>query len=116
VINCGSIPNELIDTELFGHVKGAFTVATSDHKGCFEQADGGTLFLDELGELPLSSQVRLLRVLQDGIVRPVGSNKSKQVDVRIVAATHRDLVDEIAGGRFREDLFYRLAVGVLEYN
>ena len=114
VLNCGAIPGDLIDATLFGHAKGAFTGATSDRKGYFEQADGGTLFLDEFGELPLTCQVRLLRVLQDGTFSPVGSARERQVDVRIVAATHKDLVQEVAAGRFREDLFYRVAIGVLQ--
>lgn len=113
VLNCGAIPDELIDSTLFGHVKGAFTGATEARKGYFEQADGGTLFLDEFGELPMESQVRLLRVLQEGTLTPVGSTKEIKVDVRIIAATNRNLVDEIANGRFREDLFYRVAIGVL---
>lgn len=113
VLNCGAIPADLVDATLFGHVKGAFTGATTDNKGYFEQADGGTLFLDEFGELPLTCQVRLLRVLQDGTFSPVGSTRERKVDVRIIAATHKDLVQEVAAGRFREDLFYRVAIGVL---
>lgn len=113
VLNCGAIPADLVDATLFGHVKGAFTGATTDSKGYFEQSDGGTLFLDEFGELPLSCQVRLLRVLQDGTFSPVGSTRERKVDVRIIAATHKDLVQEVAAGRFREDLFYRVAIGVL---
>lgn len=113
-INCGAVPPELIDSVFFGHVKGAFTGAVNNHDGVFKQADGGTLFLDEFGELPLSVQVRLLRVLQSGEVTPVGASKSIKVDVRIIAATNRDLLQEVAAGRFREDLFYRIAVGVLK--
>ncbi len=113
VLNCGAISKDLIDTTLFGHSKGAFTGATESKAGYFEQADGGTLFLDEFGELPLESQVRLLRVLQDGTFTPVGSTKKKTVNVRLIAATNKNLVDEIAEGRFREDLFYRVAIGVL---
>lgn len=113
-VNCGAIPQELIDSVFFGHVKGAFTGAVNNHDGVFKQADGGTLFLDEFGELPLSVQVRLLRVLQSGEVTPVGASKSIKVDVRIIAATNRDLLQEVAAGRFREDLFYRIAVGVLK--
>lgn len=112
-LNCGAIPDELIDSTLFGHVKGAFTGASAASKGYFEQADGGTLFLDEFGELPMESQVRLLRVLQDGRFTPVGSTKEQKVDVRIIVATNKDLVEEIAVGKFREDLFYRVAIGVI---
>jgi len=113
VLNCGAIPDELIDSTLFGHVKGAFTGAIDTRKGYFEQADGGTLFLDEFGELPMESQVRLLRVLQEGSLTPLGSTREIKVDVRIIAATNKNLVDEIAKGHFREDLFYRVAIGVL---
>jgi transcriptional regulator with PAS, ATPase and Fis domain len=112
-VNCGAIPLELVDAELFGHEKGAFTGATAARAGYFESADGGTLFLDEIGELPLASQVRLLRVLQEREVTRVGSTRPKAIDVRIVAATNRVLPEEIQAGRFREDLFHRLAVGVL---
>lgn len=112
-LNCGAIPPELIDTTLFGHKKGAFTGATSDRAGVFQQAHGGTLFLDEFGELTPSAQVRLLRAIQEGIVSPVGSQKDESVDVRIITATHRNLIEDIASGDFREDLFYRVAVGVL---
>jgi len=113
VINCGAIPSELIDSTLFGHIKGAFTGAISESKGLFGDADGGTLFLDEFGELPLSAQVRLLRVLQDGSYQRVGSSKEIKTDVRVISATHRDLVKEIAEGKFREDLYYRVAIGLL---
>jgi transcriptional regulator with GAF, ATPase, and Fis domain len=109
-VNCGAIPHELIDSQLFGHEKGAFTGATESRKGWFERADGGTLLLDELGELPLAAQVRLLRILQDGWLDRVGGQQPVHVDVRIVAATHRDLPGMVAGGQFREDLWYRLAV------
>ena len=109
-VNCGAIPHELIDSQLFGHEKGAFTGATECRQGWFERADGGTLLLDELGELPLAAQVRLLRVLQDGWLDRVGSQKPVSVDVRILAATHRDLPRMVAEGKFREDLWYRLAV------
>lgn len=112
-INCGAIPQELVDAELFGHEKGAFTGAANARAGYFESADGGTLFLDEIGELPLASQVRLLRVLQEREVTRVGAAKPKSINVRIIAATNRVLPAEIQGGRFREDLFHRLAVGVL---
>jgi len=112
-VNCGAIPSELIDSELFGHKRGAFTGATADRIGSIETASGGTLFLDEIGELPLPHQVRLLRVLQEQEIVRIGEGKPRPVDVRVVAATHRDLADDVAGGRFREDLFYRLAVLVL---
>jgi DNA-binding NtrC family response regulator len=112
-VNCGAIAPELANSELFGHAKGAFTGAVRDHKGYFQTADGGTLFLDEIGDLPLDTQVRLLRVLQSKMVTPVGGSKPIPVDVRIVAATHRDLAADVAAGRFREDLFHRLAVGIL---
>ena len=109
-VNCGAIPSELVDSELFGHEKGSFTGAVGERKGWFERADGGTLFLDECGELPLAAQVRLLRILQDGQFERVGGEKSRHVDVRIVAATHRDLGRMVADGQFRQDLWYRLAV------
>ena len=112
-VNCGAIARDLASSELFGHKKGAFTGADKDRKGHFEEAQGGTLFLDEIGDLPLDSQVRLLRALQSKEVMPVGSSKPISVDVRIVAATHRDLMADVAAGRFREDLFHRLAVGIL---
>jgi len=109
-VNCGAIPENLLESELFGHKKGAFTDASSDRRGLFEEASGGTLFLDEIGELPLNLQVKLLRVLQEEHIRRVGDSKDTKVDVRIVAATHRDLSAEAKAGRFREDLFYRINV------
>lgn len=107
-VNCGAIPEGTIDSELFGHEKGSFTGATGARKGYFEEADGGTIFLDEVGELPLATQVRLLRVLETGEFIKVGSSKSQKTDVRIVAATNVDLLDAINRGKFREDLYYRL--------
>jgi two-component system response regulator AtoC len=109
-VNCGAIPENLLESELFGHKRGAFTDAVSDRRGLFEEASGGTLFLDEIGELPLSLQVKLLRVLEDGRIRRLGESTDQEVDVRIVTATHRDLLSETKAGRFREDLFYRLNV------
>jgi two-component system response regulator AtoC len=109
-VNCGAIPDNLLESELFGHKRGAFTDAHTDKQGLFEEADGGTLFLDELGELPLQLQVKMLRVLQEGTIRPIGATRDKRVDVRVVAATVRDLKREVDEGRFREDLFYRLNV------
>ena len=107
-VNCGAIPEGTIESELFGHVKGAFTGADKNRKGYFEEADGGTIFLDEIGELPLAMQVKLLRVLENGEIIPVGSSTPQKVDVRIVAATNADLVAAIRNGHFREDLYYRL--------
>ena len=109
-VNCAAIPSELIESELFGHMKGSFTGAIADRAGKFEQADGGTLFLDEIGDMSLSAQAKVLRVLQDGVVTRIGGSKPIQVDVRVLAATNKHLEDEIANGRFREDLFYRLNV------
>ena len=109
-VNCAAIPRDLIESELFGHRKGSFTGALSDRLGRFELANGGTLFLDEIGDLPTEVQVKLLRVIQERVVDPIGSHKPTPIDVRIVSATHRDLEGEIEAGRFREDLFYRLNV------
>ena len=107
-VNCGAIPEGTIDSELFGHEKGSFTGATADRKGYFEVADGGTIFLDEVGELPLATQVRLLRVLEAGEFIKVGSSKTLKTDVRVVAATNMNIIQAIRDGRFREDLYYRL--------
>jgi sigma-54 specific flagellar transcriptional regulator A len=113
-INCGAIPSELLESELFGHEKGAFTGALTSRQGRFEMAEGGTLFLDEIGDMPLSMQVKLLRVLQERTFERVGGNKVMQCDVRVIAATHRNLEEEIINNRFREDLFYRLNVFPIE--
>lgn len=113
-VNCGAIPENLLESEMFGHVQGAFTGASSDKAGLFEQADGGTLFLDEIGEMPLSLQVKLLRVLQEGEIRRVGDSASRKVDVRVISATSRDLSVDVASGRFREDLYFRLNVFCLQ--
>jgi len=109
-LNCGAVPKELMESEIFGHVKGAFTGATADREGAASRADGGTLFLDELCEMDLALQVKLLRFVQTGVVQPVGSDKSRKVDVRIICATNRDPLAEVEAGRFREDLYYRLHV------
>ncbi len=113
-VNCGALPDNLVESILFGHEKGAFTGAVGKHAGKFQEADGGTIFLDEVGELPLDAQVKLLRVLQEGEVDPVGAKKPVKVDVRIISATNRNLEEEVARGTFREDLFYRLNVFPIE--
>jgi two-component system nitrogen regulation response regulator NtrX len=109
-VNCAAIPSELIESELFGHMKGSFTGAFADRAGKFEQADGGTLFLDEIGDMSLDAQAKVLRALQEGVVTRIGAAKSATVDVRVIAATNKDVVEEIAAGHFREDLYYRLNV------
>jgi transcriptional regulator with GAF, ATPase, and Fis domain len=109
-VNCAAIPSELIESELFGHTKGSFTSAIKDRAGKFEQADGGTLFLDEIGDMSLSAQAKVLRALQENEITRVGSDKPIKVNVRVLAATNKDLKKEIAEGRFREDLFHRLNV------
>ncbi|MBL3600324.1 MAG: sigma-54-dependent Fis family transcriptional regulator [gamma proteobacterium endosymbiont of Lamellibrachia anaximandri] len=109
-VNCGAIPRELMESELFGHVKGSFTGATTDHEGLFQVADGGTLFLDEVADLPLSMQVKLLRAIQEKRVRPVGGHRETAVDIRIISATHKDLAERVKQGEFRQDLFYRINV------
>jgi two-component system response regulator GlrR len=112
-VNCGAIPDNLLEAELFGYVRGAFTGAIKDHNGLIREAEGGTLFLDEIGDMPLPLQVKLLRVLEQREVRPVGATKSQDVNIRVISATHRDLDEEMAAGRFRSDLFYRLKVVAL---
>jgi two-component system nitrogen regulation response regulator NtrX len=109
-VNCAAIPSELIESELFGHMKGSFTGAVADRAGKFEQANGGTLFLDEIGDMSLAAQAKVLRVLQDGVVTRIGGSKTIQVDVRVLAATNKNVEAEIAAGHFREDLYYRLNV------
>ena len=109
-INCGALPENLLESELFGHAKGSFTGAVNEHQGLFKEADGGTLFLDEIGDMPISLQVKLLRALQEQMIRPVGSSKQIPINVRVISATHRNLTTEMEEGNFREDLYYRLNV------
>jgi transcriptional regulator with PAS, ATPase and Fis domain len=109
-VNCGALPETLLESELFGHVKGSFTGAIFDRRGYFKAADGGTIFLDEIGELSLATQVKLLRVLEERTIRPLGSNLSIKINVRIIAATHRNLLEEMHRNQFRDDLYFRLAV------
>jgi two-component system response regulator GlrR len=113
-INCGAIPENLLESELFGHSKGAFTGAVSNHVGLFQSAEGGTLFLDEIGDMPQALQVKVLRALQERVIRPVGSTTNIKIDLRLISATHRNLVTEMKEGRFRKDLFYRINVVSLE--
>src|SRR5437016_7207513 len=109
-VNCGAIPTELMESELFGHKRGSFTGAVADKQGLVQSAEGGTLFLDEVADLPLHMQVKLLRVVQEKTVRPIGEAREESVDVRILSATHKNLAELVAEGRFREDLFYRINV------
>src|SRR6056297_1458999 len=109
-VNCGAIPHELMESELFGHIKGSFTGATYDKVGLFQAANGGTLFLDEVADLPLSMQVKLLRAIQEKTVRPVGAAREEPTDIRLLSATHKDLAREVEAGRFRKDLYYRINV------
>jgi two-component system response regulator PilR (NtrC family) len=109
-VNCGAIPADLVESELFGHRKGAFTGATADKPGLFQAADGGTLLLDEIADLPLSVQVKLLRVIQEKALRPIGAQKETPIDVRLMSATHKNLLAEVRSGRFRDDLYYRVNV------
>ena len=113
-VNCGAIPSELIESELFGHVKGSFTGAVKDKVGKFEAAHNGTIFLDEIGDMSLSAQAKVLRVLQDNCIQKVGGGKDIKIDVRVIAATNKDLKKEIEDGKFREDLYHRLAVIIID--
>ena len=113
-LNCGAIPFELAESVLFGHVRGAFTSAVADQTGYFERADGGTLFLDEVGDMPIETQIKLLRALDEGVITPIGAKERKKVDIRVIAATNADLKAQVEVGQFRSDLYFRLAGMLIE--